>query len=132
MNVTSEIFCRSVGFSRKSSRLKSRERTSALAMAAATPNLMSCVRSTSRWSIAREILRALYGRLGREYRREQGRVPERYNQGMPVSFPIRQVANADFPTRWGHFRILAFEQVLGKDAAKSSAETGVALVMGDL
>lgn len=62
----------------------------------------------------------------------QGRVPERYNQGMPASFPIRQVANADFPTRWGHFRILAFEQVLGNDAAKGSAESGVALVMGDL
>src|SRR5438270_8327335 len=62
----------------------------------------------------------------------QGRVPERYNQGMPVSFPIRQVANADFPTRWGRFRIFAFEQVLGENAAKSNAETGVALVMADL
>ena len=62
----------------------------------------------------------------------QGRVPERYNQEMPASFPIRQVANADFPTRWGHFRILAFEQVLRENATKGNAETGVALVMGDL
>ena len=35
----------------------------------------------------------------------------------------RQLAEADFPTRWGHFRIRGFE--LG-------AESGVALVMGDL
>jgi GTP cyclohydrolase II len=36
---------------------------------------------------------------------------------------VRQLAEADFPTRWGHFRIRGFE--LG-------AESGVALVMGDL
>jgi GTP cyclohydrolase II len=34
-----------------------------------------------------------------------------------------KVAEADFPTRWGHFRILAFE---------AGGETAVALVMGDL
>src|SRR5438552_15573699 len=44
----------------------------------------------------------------------------RYNQCMA---PAHQLAEADFPTRWGHFRIRGFE--LG-------AESGVALVMGDL
>src|SRR5437868_6690980 len=44
----------------------------------------------------------------------------RYNQCMTSA---RQLAEADFPTRWGHFRIRGFE--LG-------SESGVALVMGDL
>src|SRR5438067_5304296 len=44
----------------------------------------------------------------------------RYNQCMTSA---RQLAEADFPTRWGHFRIRGFE--LG-------AESGVALVMGPL
>src|SRR5437763_6039324 len=44
----------------------------------------------------------------------------RYNQCMA---PAHQLAEADFPTRWGHFRIRGFE--LG-------AESGVALAMGDL
>jgi GTP cyclohydrolase II len=51
---------------------------------------------------------------------------------------VRKVADADFPTRWGHFRILGFE---GKNApeAKSDGcspaqerEEAVALVMGDI
>ena len=44
----------------------------------------------------------------------------RYNQCMTSA---RQLAEADFPTRWGHFRIRGFE--LG-------SESGVALVMGPL
>jgi GTP cyclohydrolase II len=51
---------------------------------------------------------------------------------MSAAFPIRQVANADFPTRWGHFRILAFEQQLTGAAPNGAPETAVALVMGDL
>ena len=51
---------------------------------------------------------------------------------MPAPFPIKQVANADFPTRWGHFRILAFEQELAGAARNRVPETAVALVMGDL
>jgi GTP cyclohydrolase II len=39
------------------------------------------------------------------------------------------VAEADFPTRWGHFRILGFEGHFGEDRR---AESAVALVMGDL
>jgi GTP cyclohydrolase II len=40
----------------------------------------------------------------------------------------KKVAEADFPTRWGHFRILGFEGSV-ENAAK---ETAVALVIGDL
>jgi len=40
---------------------------------------------------------------------------------------VRKVADADFPSRWGHFRILGFEgQFNGRK------EEAVALVMGDL
>lgn len=42
--------------------------------------------------------------------------------GSPVS-ALRAVAEADFPTRWGHFRILGFEQ---------GTESAVALRMGSL
>src|SRR5438034_10592059 len=47
---------------------------------------------------------------------------------MSSSPTIRKVAEADFPTRWGHFRILGFEG--GEDAA-GKIETAVALVLGD-
>jgi GTP cyclohydrolase II len=36
---------------------------------------------------------------------------------------VSKVADADFPTRWGHFRILGFE---------AGGESAVALVMGDV
>lgn len=40
---------------------------------------------------------------------------------------VRKIADADFPSRWGHFRILGFEgQFNGRK------EEAVALVMGDL
>jgi GTP cyclohydrolase II len=52
---------------------------------------------------------------------------------------IQKIAEADFPTRWGHFRILGFEGCVpgtpatgspdGKDRRKEEA---VALVMGDI
>lgn len=42
----------------------------------------------------------------------------------------RKVAEADFPTRWGHFRIAGFE-VRNESGAKEKEE-GVALTMGDL
>ena len=50
---------------------------------------------------------------------------------------VRKVADADFPTRWGHFRILGFEGVYtapGEDGcrAKPEPEEAVALVMGDV
>lgn len=42
---------------------------------------------------------------------------------------VRQVASADFPTRWGKFRILGFEGAFGP---AQKPETAVALVMGDI
>jgi GTP cyclohydrolase II len=47
-----------------------------------------------------------------------------------VSFEsVRQVASADFPSRWGKFRILGFEGTFGSDR---KVESAVALVMGDI
>jgi GTP cyclohydrolase II len=53
---------------------------------------------------------------------------------------VRKLADADFPTRWGHFRILGFEGVVadpepGNDLVPAPAkrvESAVALVMGDI
>ena len=53
---------------------------------------------------------------------------------------VRQLADADFPTRWGHFRILGFEGVVANPRPcnaidpppPSPVETAIALVMGDL
>ncbi len=45
------------------------------------------------------------------------------------SSSVRKLAEADFPTRWGHFRILGFEGHVGDDRRKEEA---VALVMGDI
>lgn len=46
---------------------------------------------------------------------------------MSSSPTIRKVADADFPTRWGHFRILGFES----GQAGGKMETAVALVLGE-
>jgi GTP cyclohydrolase II len=49
---------------------------------------------------------------------------------------VNKVAEADFPTRWGHFRILGFEGVRTEGAPgcepKRKTEGLVALVMGDV
>ena len=46
---------------------------------------------------------------------------------------VRKVADADFPTRWGHFRILGFEGLtVPGDPTRKKVESAVALVMGDL
>ena len=53
---------------------------------------------------------------------------------------VTQLADADFPTRWGHFRILGFEGVVDHPqscnadlpAPLSRTESAVALVMGDV
>jgi GTP cyclohydrolase II len=53
---------------------------------------------------------------------------------------IAKVADADFPTRWGHFRILGFEGVIANPepcnantpAPVKRIEAAVALVMGDI
>ncbi|MCU1226255.1 MAG: cyclohydrolase [Edaphobacter sp.] len=58
---------------------------------------------------------------------------------MPFSV-VRKVADADFPTRWGQFRILGFEGVIDNPlpcndnlpALATRIESAVALVMGDI
>jgi len=44
---------------------------------------------------------------------------------------VQQVASADFPTRWGNFRIYGFQGTFG-DANSSRLEEAVALVMGEV
>ena len=53
---------------------------------------------------------------------------------------VTRIANADFPTRWGNFRILGYEAVVSNPepcndatpAPASRIEAAVALVMGDI
>ncbi len=53
---------------------------------------------------------------------------------------VRKIADADFPTRWGHFRILGFEGVVTNPepcnnslpAPLTRTESAVALIMGDV
>jgi GTP cyclohydrolase II len=69
-------------------------------------------------------------------------VQHSYNQAV-TDFVVRRVAEADFPTRWGHFRIHGFEAQPGKTPVNgnsgvrnrepiSAREEAVALVMGDI
>jgi GTP cyclohydrolase II len=44
---------------------------------------------------------------------------------------VQQLASADFPTRWGHFRIHGFRAQSGGDG-NHRVEEAVALVMGDI
>src|SRR5256714_1887638 len=52
-----------------------------------------------------------------------------YNRRVSSQSTVRKLAEADFPTRWGHFRILGFEGKFGDDRRLESA---VALVLGDI
>ena len=54
----------------------------------------------------------------------------RYNKSVS-EIEIQQVASADFPTRWGKFRIYGFRGHLGSDGNRP-VEEAVALVMGDV
>jgi GTP cyclohydrolase II len=45
---------------------------------------------------------------------------------------VEQVASADFPTRWGHFRIYGFRAHIAPDGNQQRVEEAVALVMGDV
>jgi len=64
---------------------------------------------------------------------------ETYNEIMPFA-SVTKVAEADFPTRWGQFRILGFEGLVENPAACNDnipppairTESAVALVMGDI
>jgi GTP cyclohydrolase II len=62
-----------------------------------------------------------------------------YNRCVSSDFTLRKMAEADFPTRWGAFRIMGFEGQFGHDPAASGSATSdrhkeeaVALVMGDI
>ncbi len=65
--------------------------------------------------------------------------PDPYNQKMTFT-TVRKVADADFPTRWGQFRILGFEGLIDNPAPcnddipapPTRIESAVALVMGDI
>ena len=35
---------------------------------------------------------------------------------MPATFKLSKIAEADFPSRFGHFRILGFQGIDGKDS----------------
>src|SRR5579875_654905 len=51
---------------------------------------------------------------------------------MPI-LTLTKVADEDFPTRWGHFRILGFEGIPEPgDPTRKALESAVALVMGDI
>jgi GTP cyclohydrolase II len=50
---------------------------------------------------------------------------------MVTQFKVRQVASADFPTRWGHFLIHGFISNSGNNNS-AKTEEAVALVMGDV
>ena len=54
----------------------------------------------------------------------------RYNHSV-ISSPVQQLASADFPTRWGKFRIHGFRAESGSDGSRR-VEEAVALVMGDI
>jgi len=46
---------------------------------------------------------------------------------VPATFELRKIAEADFPSRFGHFRILGFQGVEGAES-----EDAVVLQMGDI
>jgi GTP cyclohydrolase II len=56
-----------------------------------------------------------------------------YNEYVSSHTTIRKLAEADFPTRWGHFRIIGFEGHFGDGNSNDRRkEEAVALVMGDI
>src|ERR1039458_3842499 len=67
--------------------------------------------TTTAYSVQRSAFRKST-RLGREF----------YNRSMAIA-SVRKVADADFPTRWGHFRILGFEGVYADDDPARCGQT---------
>ena len=53
-----------------------------------------------------------------------------YNESVTIA-AVHQIASADFPTRWGKFRIYGFRGDFGSDGNRR-VEEAVALVMGDV
>jgi len=58
-------------------------------------------------------------------------VLSRYNSFVSA-FSVKQVASAEFPTRWGTFRIFGFQGESGDGMDTARKEEAVALVMGDV
>ena len=56
---------------------------------------------------------------------------DRYNQCVNVSISIKKMAEANFPTIWGKFRIYGFEGHFD-GIGERRKESAVALVMGDV
>jgi GTP cyclohydrolase II len=56
-----------------------------------------------------------------------------FSNGYNVTVPtqVKQIASADFPTRWGKFRIYGFRAQQGEDGDRR-VEEAVALVMGEV
>src|ERR1700691_3269446 len=126
INASSPSVCPALRTSRSSSLWKVRARASAAATAAATPSLIS------------RVMRMIFdSSTSLAYRVQQFWHPAFYNRTMAIA-SVRKVADADFPTRWGHFRILGFEGVYAPVAVGEGCnpapekEEAVALVMGDL
>lgn len=69
-----------------------------------------------------------FSRLGSNIRLKSGRSKNCFYNEL-VSFSAKQLASADFPTRWGHFRIYGFRREV---ARTGKPEEAVALVMGDI
>ncbi len=64
----------------------------------------------------------------------QSAILARYNEFVALT-SLQQVASADFPTRWGEFRIFGFHGEFRDDANRNNSlriEEAVALVMGDV
>jgi GTP cyclohydrolase II len=55
----------------------------------------------------------------------------RYNVGVS-SNSVKQIASADFPTRWGRFRIHGFQGEFATPNGTPRKEEAVAIVMGDI
>src|SRR5579864_8433125 len=54
-----------------------------------------------------------------------------YNEVVSTAMVVKQIASANFPSRWGNFRIYGFRGESGSDGDRR-AEEAVALVMGDV
>ena len=63
-------------------------------------------------------------------RRASPRLHSVYNE-VVSTHTVHQMASADFPTRWGQFRIHGFRAEFGSDGGRA-VEEAVALVMGDI
>src|SRR3984957_1662503 len=126
MQASRPIVSPAVRSSANKSLLKTRDRASALDTAAAMPSLINSEIRTRRGSY---IVARLCGFQS---------LPD-YNLRMS-SITVRKIAEADFPSRWGHFRIHGFEGVVtepepcrpGDPSPSRRVEGCVALVLGDI